>query len=679
MSQDQSIVVRHQALLIGNCFTPHKRREEWPPLKGCIQDVQMIKKKLVNSIPGIHVHTLTADVSEEDTIRPFSGTGELPTHSNILSRLERIALNASPGTFVYIHFTGHGTAIEPISPYAKSSTGELALVALASDDVTNIQYLRGSELAYWLKKFVENDLKVTLVLDCCASGSVVRDKKDPAARYLPYDAEIDRAHPPASGQSLSIDDEANQPAFRGASMRPNWLVNPDGYTVLTACGPNQEAQELQIGTEVFGALSYFLIRTFDKLGHVGGRLQHIYAHLCARFRESGMLQRPMLYGNRRLYFFEDTNYDDDAILIPITKTLGQKFQLEAGQAHGVCEDDVFALRPSRPIERNAESEHNPILFRAAHVRDLTSELEISDRIPSTSGMTAMARTRLSLRNFPIVLDVPQPWHNIWEVAKRERLSLTIQHANTALHDTSFSFHVIVLAKDAYEIRDEFDRLIPDLPLSPYDLSENADYVLDIVEHLTQFKLVEELNNPNLTDTQHPFREAFDIYLLDTAGNVHYPSFSQSEHFVEVNHGGMVELVVQNKAGEGGDELYLHFYNLDSCWEIKNLIEGDYDVIPPCSSNQDCDDFVDGTSGVWRQELQMVVPDELRAKGKTQCDDIFKILITLQSTSFMLFELPQIGEPYQGSRTARERGDSDSSPAVPEYWAALNIRIRTSLT
>ncbi|RDW82943.1 hypothetical protein BP5796_04434 [Coleophoma crateriformis] len=682
LPKEQNVITTHHALLIGAGFTPKERREEWPALKGCVQDVRAIKEQLTKSVPGVSIRMLTASLTEPDASSPVEDEGDLSSHSNVMSSLEMITLQAAPSTFVYIHFTGHGTAIAPTSKFSSNSTGELALVLIAGGDATKIQYLRGSELAFWLKKMVDKGLKVTLVLDCCASGSVVRDEKDPSVRYLPYDSTVDAAYPPTPGQSLSLEDEATLPPFRGASMRSNWLVSPDGYTVLTACGPAEVARELQVGQQWYGVLSYFLARAFINCGRVGGRQQHIYAHLCARFREKGVRQTPMLYGNKRLCFFEDANREDDAIPISIMKNMDQNLQLGAGQAQGVCQGDKFALCSINPRKR--DSEQNSVLFEVIRSGALMSDLNILGMAVVQSGMTATACTRLSLRRFPILLDLQLPCRDIWERARQERPSLDVQYSDNAEPGVSFSFHVTISARDSYEIQDELKQRIPDLPASQYDLQENAGYVLDIVEHLAKFKLVENLANGLLANPAHPFRKSFSVHLVNAAKKIFYPGCSKlgpfhptcahAECLVEVEDGDELTLVVQNKEEKGGRDIYFYFYNMGSCWEIENLLHGNHYVIPPRSSNKDDKDFENGTSGEWKQSIQNIVPREIKDKGKQNCDDIFKIFLTVQPTSFTLLELPEIGELTKRHGSSEGRG---SSPAFDsEDWAALSFRVRT---
>ncbi|KAH8892158.1 hypothetical protein GQ53DRAFT_822963 [Thozetella sp. PMI_491] len=214
---EENPAITHYALLIGISYYPKGSNGDWRPLQGPVRDVCKIKELLVKSGARIDIQMLTASLKDGDSSGPAEQEN-LPTHRNVISCLEDISSRAE-GTFVYIHFTGHGTATEPETPdnqgstkdpYSRGSTGDLALGR--SNKSPGVQYLRGSELAYLLKKMVDKDLKVTLVLDCCASGSVIRKDLDPAISYMPYYAEVDAAYPPFLGQNISSDDMATLPS-----------------------------------------------------------------------------------------------------------------------------------------------------------------------------------------------------------------------------------------------------------------------------------------------------------------------------------------------------------------------------------------------------------------------------------------------------------------------------------
>lgn len=87
---------------------------------------------------------------------------------------------------------------------------------------------------------VDKELVVTLVPDCCFSATVYRNG-GPSVRYLPYDlaTALERSLDPENG----FTGRGTRSANRGASIRDNWLVEPDRYAILAACGPDENVRE----------------------------------------------------------------------------------------------------------------------------------------------------------------------------------------------------------------------------------------------------------------------------------------------------------------------------------------------------------------------------------------------------------------------------------------------------
>jgi hypothetical protein len=675
-----SAVVRHRAILIGIDFYPPECCLEYSLLRGCVNDVREMKTHLEKLSARVDIQIFTASPTGLDSSRPAENSQNLPTYNNVVSGLKKITAESSHGDFVYIHFSGHGTAMEPGNESCNRATDHLALVLLEGTNGTNIRYLHGEDLAYLLSDMVEKELMVTVVLDCCFSGSVMRN--DDSVRFLPYDSAVDMAYPPILSPESSLEGHTIPPAYRGASMDPNWLINPDGYSIHAACGHTEKAYEMVADGKKHGALSYFLIRAFSRYGRVGGKHQHIYSHLCARFRESCQRQVPMFYGNESLGFFEDTNYAIDSIRIPIAKRQDGSLQLDAGKAHGVSEGDRFALCDIGSAQPESRSDEDPMTLEVIQARALTSDLKPVDTTPisASSGLTAIALTRLSLRRFPVCLDLRLPSKNVWAIALEERRSLNVQFIEDAEPGTLFSFYVTVISRDHYEIRDKAKQTIPNLPASAYDLEENCGYLLDLVDHLLMFEMVKNLVNSSLAAPANPFRKSFNIQVVNAAGKIFYPSCfdpgcSHADCLVEVTHDETVKLVVQNKEKEGGQSLYVHLYNMGSDWEIENLLRADYERISPCSKDN-CKNFLSSTDGEWKKDVKMTVPQEMRNKGYNHCDDTFKVFLTAQPTSFMSLMLPEAGKLVK--KGTIDRGTEQDSSPLSEHWAALNFHIRTHI-
>ncbi|KAI1740157.1 hypothetical protein F4680DRAFT_458826 [Xylaria scruposa] len=330
---------------------------------GCVRDVREIGKYVNSSLSRVHMQLFTADTSIIQSEVPEI----LATYANIKVGFQNILSVAAPGNYVYVHYSGHGVRMEASREFSNRTTGDLALNVLEDSNQEVTRPFPGVELALILNDMVTKGLIVTLVLDCCFSGSVLRNYSTSgysSVRYREYGRE-------------TITEDIQQPNDRGrrkATMLPNWLVNPEGYTVITACGPHEIASELNLGGATssyrHGALSYFLLRAMARLGGLGGRHAHIYPYLCSMFRQFRPTQNPMWYGNKDLYFFGGATFSTELIGTPFPTTwIGTRLQLEGGRAHGICNlgRSRLVMGPSRVLDI---VEH---LAKFQLVRDLTNE------------------------------------------------------------------------------------------------------------------------------------------------------------------------------------------------------------------------------------------------------------------------------------------------------------------
>jgi hypothetical protein len=656
----EHVVITHHAVLIGINSYPEK------PLKGCVQDVQAIKEYL-NEMPisiGIQIFTAT-QTEDPNSCRPSEDAQLWPTYNNVKSGLEKIISKAKLGGFVYIHYSGHGTRMEPSHESTNQYTGDLALNLLEGVNGSDIRYLRGLELANLIGEMVTKRLMVTLALDCCFSGGISRHDDPYGVRSLPYNSEVDATYP-IHYENLSH--QADGLAFRNISMLPSWLINPDGYTILTACGPHEVAREVKFEDgQRHGALSYLLLRTLIKLSGSGKAQLEIYQHVRATFRKSCPGQNPILYGNKDLYFFGPLKPEVDCSTIPIVKGNTSNLILQAGQAHGVCNGDVFEVFPFFPTEVElGTTQEKPLVALVIKVNPLMSELELMNQEPSLTrirtGWNAKALTRFSLQRYPIQLSPSLPDLHQWVEASKARSSLDVHF--TDIYKYPFSFHVALDGCGEHEIRDESNKKILEFSTIKHGHRRDAGEILGIVGRLAWFGYVRDITNQA---SAAGFQESFTIRLINSSKRI----FGAGQ-VIEVRDKEVVELKVQNK---GVNALYLHIYNLGPQWHIENIFRGTYEVIP-------ARDLERGFSGMTRRKLKMVVPFEMVDKGYEQCEDTIKIFITAKPTTFASLEMPKIAESAKTNPSAISSPITDprSSGGGEELedWVVLDFHFLTTI-
>lgn len=355
-------------------------------LKGPVHDVKNIQKYLAAQPVPVNITSFTASAPSDSKSRhPTEPPDIWPTYEHVTSSVQMIIANAKQGDFVYIHYSGHGTQLPATSDkYSNKNTGDLALI-LFDNDIVGSRYLRGLELANLIQGMVKKDFLVTIVLDCCFFGSVLRydhPHYDADVRATNYDHIVDVAY--SQNLDLIYDFQVNSPTRRDAYILPIWLVNPSGYIILTACGSQEKAKELRFekGGEKSGVLTHFLLRALKSMWKSGMKITHqsLYQHLCVRFHTSWPQQTSMRYGNKSLSFFGKLTSGTNTTFISIYRTQSEDcLRLEAGHEHDVCMNDeyvFYSFDSSESVFSNTSQAS--MKARVTIVGGLTSDLIIVD-------------------------------------------------------------------------------------------------------------------------------------------------------------------------------------------------------------------------------------------------------------------------------------------------------------
>ena len=642
----------HFALLIG------VNSDSERPLKGCVRDVREISKCIDKSMTGVHIQLFTAEdpsAEAEDTAHAES----LATYSNINAGLRTILSIAKPGSYVYIHYSGHGVRMEASSEFSSRETGDLALNVLEETSQTVTRPFPSLELAQVLKTMVSKSLFVTLVLDCCFSGSVLRDAVpyDSLVRYREY---LPMSYDMSAWLHGEADVRTDSPEIhddedRDVSMLPNWLVDPKGYTILTACGPHEVALELNLGGEAskhrHGALSYFLLRAMKKLGGLGGKHAHIYPYLCSLFRQFQPKQNPMWYGNKDLYFFGDTTLSSDLTGSPFAVAWSGDFlQLQGGHAHGICEGDQFVIY-------TISSERPLVIGTVKRLRALTSSLEVADpaSIRHEKGCIARALTHQSLKRYPIQLRLNSPYSEEWQAAMEERQYLAFQ-------DDQHPFALQIFADeshDVYRIRDDGsgkETECSSVSMGSEDLVMSPSRVLDICERMAKYRFVKDLINRS---DNVAFGGLYRVSITDRAGATFQPG-----SIINGRDRSRLFLTIENT---GTADIYVHIYNLGPLGQVKNIQSASYSVVPPRN-------LPEGFTGELTKKFRLEVPSMLAQRGFSSCEDTIKVLLTSIPTSFASLEMPSLGDSHD--RGDVEPVDGYGVSLEREDWVALSFTIRT---
>jgi hypothetical protein len=693
MANEVGVATTHWAVLIGINFYVR-----YQCLDGSVRDVNMVKQYLEAGSTPVDIAILTATTpSNSSSRRPVEDPDLWPTYKNVIASLRRVLEKAKQGDFVYIHYSGHGRRWKGAEKDVEKSihrSGNLALV-LFKDKKHGSSYLMGPDLANCLRKMVAQGLFVTVVLDCCYSGSIMRSSnlQGVSVQAVDYNPTIDAVSPQVSYPGPFESDNT----LRNAQVPlEQLLIDPERYMILSACGPHETAWEIEIEEgQRTGALTYFLLEVLSALRNNGVKLIHqsLYQDLCLKFHASWPQQTPMRYGNGNFSFFGKLASVSNTALIPVYRTGDDRLCLNAGRAHGVHKGDDYIVYPFEAAEMVTNpADEASVKVRVDTVRCLTSDLvgiEAKSPIKQIkAGWKAKPVTYISARKIPVRVMESVRCQSQWEEATQQQRFL---HLCTENDTKPCIFNVILNEHHEYEILNGLLERIVSLPTLPVDTPGAAGDVMDVLQHLTTYKYFEAVKNQTPSPS---FTGSYSLKPLSGTG---------ASGTFDVKHGGTWGFTAENFSDQ---PLYLAIFNFTPSWKVFNLVShsggGDFVVVQPKSKENDGQPTSKENGGQPKSEendgkeeirLQMEVPEFLQSRGRNYCEDIVKVFITSRPTFFPSMVLPEISlhanDPCK--RVCSNGGDQLSKflleltmrsrsqdYVVREDWASENFIIRTAM-
>ncbi|KAI1303460.1 hypothetical protein F5Y03DRAFT_359546 [Xylaria venustula] len=633
-----------------------------------------------------HIVRLTATAPNNTSSEPTETPAQWPTYENIVNALQKLSQTAQPGDTVYLHYSGHGARVATIFEGLKGSDGlDEALVP------TNIQcargrYIRDVEIAYLLQEMVKKELVVTVVLDCCHSGSANRNGlcSDAGIRGI---ATVDRNKLDTDVSAFSYDDlsiamkDTAPNIGRKARVVHHWLLEPRGYAFLAACRAHEVARELEYGGRVQGVLTHSLLSTLKNNSQ--GLTHHMLWELVApKVREQSCQQNVVLGGEGdRLFFSGDRlKLFHTSTVIKVHSIEGRTTaRLNAGRAHGVSvgmEFDVW------PVSCSAYSDSKRVgRLKVTAVEDLTADT-VTEPLVATQqlevGCQALPRTTLSLQR-PVRLLYPK---SIEENAARKALDLAREawkeHGTTFAplvdeSDSEVAFQVQV--KDgAYDILDRKGRKLQHtIPPLPIDADRAAEKLMRRLTHLANYFNVLDLKNQDepwvsVGIKKKPFAfPKVPIIVIDP------PSTSPPNQRYEATDSEWLVVQIRNKSASA---LNITVLDLDSSWAINQIYPFGGAAYETLDSGK-----------TLYLPLEVATPDGV----VSEVLDTIKVFATVEVSSFRWLELAELdGHSLQRNKTSN-RGNAlellqativrwepttrKATPCAPLGWDVGHVTVR----
>ena len=627
------------------------------PLKGAVRDVMKVKQYLEKHHKNAEMYIFTASKpTDKQSSYPPEAPESWPTAANIVKSMRDLTDRAKAGDFVHIHFSGHGTRFVGTNEYGNKVTGDLALVFYEPNHF-GFSYMKGGKLGNLLKRMVDKRLQVTLVLDCCFSGSIMRKEKENETvrvRTIAF-------NPSAAGTSPFV--------RRDVRELSNWLLDPEGYAILCACGPEEDAGEYQDRGSPgvhYGALTYMLDVVLNQCGS-GTKLELLYQHLVCLFHENFPKQTPKAFGNQQFSLFQKVAPALDAPCICLFVKNG-RICLNAGAAHGVCIDDEYIIWPP-----NSSKFQEGVckIVRVNAVRGLNSDLvEMklnSEEHNITTGWRARSIKNCTICKTPVQLTVPLDEQVRWSKIPCEGLFLDLLINEE--RPVPCRFQVRKNENMDYEFLDLEDELSVTIPKIPQNRDDKGDMVVKILSHLTSFSFFEQIKNENPNSV---FKSSFKINFSNSSGD-HYGANNLVCHEQD-----RVTIRVEN---HGENDIFLSLFDLGPAYQVVDLLGNGSFSIPGKKTRSISMNRSDPLPlNEANMSLCMEVPPSFKKIGREACKDILKVFITSRPSSFTQFLLGDIThltddpEQYalaktfdQIEKTIRDVRDQKYDPLEGEWW------------
>jgi metacaspase-1 len=248
-------------------------------LRGCVNDVENMK--------GILTQMYGFTSKDVAVMTDFATTTKA-----MKAAMGQLVKDARSGDVLLLHYSGHGANVIDASGDEPDRRDEI----LCPTDLDWYKPL----LDDWLRKTfnrLRSGVSLTVIMDCCHSGSNTRAVLPPDApsipRFLPNPLDIMESE---SGRKLRGKVQGSLRVSTAPKRKKSDVIDADIPELLvTGCRDTQTSADAHIGGSYNGALTYCLVET---LKAAGGAISYrqLHAGTVKRLKQGGYDQVPQLEG-----------------------------------------------------------------------------------------------------------------------------------------------------------------------------------------------------------------------------------------------------------------------------------------------------------------------------------------------------------------------------------------------
>jgi Caspase domain len=365
MNGEGTLPGTRRALLIG--INSYPKLEPQFQLRGCVNDVEVMARILEDHF-GFRSEDVTRLLDEE------------AAREAILQAMDDLIERTGNGDVVVIHYSGHGSQMTDREGDEPDGRDETIVPHDGGRAPNENRDITDDELYLRLQRLTDKTQNVTLLFDCCHSGTVTRDAFGTPGRWVPADDRRPEELPPSPLEAASV---------RGASrdLGPSgWLPVSRRYVLMAGCRDEETSAEHTVkeaeGSLTHGALTYFLSRELVR-ATPGTTYRDVFERAGALVSATYPRQHPQIEGtrDRELFGVHDI---EPVRFVGVTARSDGEVTLAAGAAHGMVAGSEWAIHPQGA--KRADASEQLGVVRIEQVRALESSATVvQERDPGAVG------------------------------------------------------------------------------------------------------------------------------------------------------------------------------------------------------------------------------------------------------------------------------------------------------
>jgi len=631
------------ALLVG--IDTYDPRSRVPHLRGCVTDVDQMARVLQErfGVPAANILRLTNEEATHQAIKK-AFRQHLLGHAQTAHSDQQ---NAAP-TFLF-HYSGHGSQARDESGNEPDGLDE-TLVPYDSR-TPGVFDIKDWELGGLIEELNAYSDNITIILDCCHSGSGTRDVEMVRTRRCPPDLRPQPAESQRPSQSTS--------ASSRAVSAGNWEIGGQ-HVLLAGCRDREEANEYAVSTggERYwqGAMSHFLQRELQQLPPTATvTYRELFERVRHAVNQTYANQMPQCEGDIDRELFGGLRPERDP-LYSVTDLREGLVWIDGGVAHGLTVGSE--LKVYAPETRTISTTDRPL----ATLRVVEEGAVASGCEPLEANVTIPLHARCAIYRLHPGNQQRRLHLAIQDEALRHALQQRIEAPTAAeyaidpspwlqlVDEQRAADFRVVMVDGQLEIQDLSGKLL----VAPFAIDALDELVADLA-HLARYQNSLALRNNAPSELAGTVTLAIKQLAFDPESQAPMATpFETTDGGETIIESG--ERVVIEVTNQSDQALYFAIFDFSADWAVTQIyptVQGAHEPLRPGGV------FSFGLTNRRRAQLSAALP-----AGMAEATERFKVIATVAETNFELLQQGALKSPFVTRSVTGVGTDEAGQPRPP---------------